>query len=40
MSGETVGGALERVGEHTSMPRSITVDHSTEFQSGAVEDWA
>ena len=40
MSGETVGGALDRVRERTSMPRSITVDHGTEFQSRALEDWA
>ena len=33
MSGETVGQVLDRVlGTHTA-PRSITVDHGTEFQS-------
>jgi putative transposase len=40
MSGETVGEALDRVHTSTSMPRSITVDHGTEFQSRALEDWA
>jgi len=40
MSGETVGGALDRVRERTAMPRSITVDHGPEFQSRALEDWA
>jgi putative transposase len=38
MSGEIIGGALDRVRESTSMPRSITVDHGTEFHSRALED--
>jgi putative transposase len=40
MSGETVGQALDRVLIDVSGPRSITVDHGTEFQSRALEDWA
>ena len=40
MSGETVGAALDRVLASTQRPRSITVDHGTEFQSRALEDWA
>jgi putative transposase len=40
MSGETVGQALDRVLNGTHGPRSITVDHGTEFQSRALEDWA
>jgi putative transposase len=39
MSGRTVGEALDRVLDHAP-PRSITVDHGTEFQSRALEDWA
>ena len=40
MSGETVGQALDRVLTGVSGPQSITVDHGTEFQSRALEDWA
>ena len=40
MSGYTVGEALDRVLEGAPRPRSITVDHRTEFQSPALEDWA
>lgn len=40
MSGETVGQALDRTLLGGSGPRSITVDHGTEFQSRALEDWA
>ena len=40
MSGETVGRALEGVLSEGPGPRSITVDHGTEFQSRALEDWA
>jgi len=40
MSGETVGRALEGVLGEGPRPRSITVDHGTEFQSRALEDWA
>jgi len=39
LSGQTVGEALDRVLEHGT-PRSITVDHGTEFMSRALEDWA
>lgn len=40
MSGETVGHALDRVLGERPGPRSITVDHGTEFQSRALENWA
>lgn len=40
MSGETVGQALDRTVSEGTRPRSITVDHGTEFQSRALEDWA
>ena len=40
MSGETVGQALDRVLSTHAGPRSMTVDHGTEFQSRALEDWA
>jgi len=40
MSGHSVGEALNRVLAAAACPRSITVDHGTEFQSRALEDWA
>ena len=40
MSGDTVRAALDRVLGSAPRPRSITVDHGTEFQSRALEDWA
>ena len=40
MSGATVGVALDRVLPAGARPRSITVDHGTEFMSRALEDWA
>jgi putative transposase len=40
MSGRTVGEALDRALGDGAGPRSITVDHGTEFQSRALEDWA
>ena len=40
MSGEIVGQVLDRVLSEGPAPRSITVDHGTEFQSRALEDWA
>jgi putative transposase len=40
MSGELVGRVLDRVLGDRPGPRSITVDHGTEFQSRALEDWA
>jgi putative transposase len=39
LSGHTVGEALDRV-LGPMVPRSITVDHGTEFMSRALEDWA
>ena len=38
MSGELVGQALERALKGKPGPRSMTVDHGTEFQSRALED--
>jgi putative transposase len=40
MSGRTVSEALDRVLGPGTIPRSITVDHGTEFTSRALEDWA
>jgi putative transposase len=40
MSGEIVSQILDRVLGDQPSPRSITVDHGTEFQSRALEDWA
>ncbi len=40
MSGELVGQVLDRVLAEGLRSRSITVDHGTEFQSRALEDWA
>jgi transposase InsO family protein len=40
LSGATVGLALDRVLPVGAAPRSITVDHGTEFMSRALEDWA
>jgi putative transposase len=40
MSGATVGQVLDRARNGGVGPRSITVDHGTEFQSRALEDWA
>ncbi len=40
MSGHTVSAALDRVLGDGVAPRSITVDHGTEFMSRALEDWA
>ncbi len=40
MTGEMVGQVLDRVLNTPAVPRSITVDHGTEFQSRALEDWA
>ena len=40
MSGQTVSEALDRVLDGEPRPRSITVDHGTEIQSRALEDWA
>ncbi len=40
MSGHRVAEALDRVLGVAATPRSITVDHGTEFTSRALEDWA
>jgi putative transposase len=40
MSGDIVRRVLDRVLGDRPGPRSITVDHGTEFQSRALEDWA
>ena len=40
MTRETVHQVLDRVLSQGRSPRSITVDHGTEFQSRALEDWA
>jgi putative transposase len=40
MSGRTVGAALDRALVGGQVPRSITVDHGTEFMSRSLEDWA
>ncbi len=40
MSGETVSQVLDRVLGEGQRPRSIIVDHGTEFQSRALDDWA
>lgn len=40
ISGRTVGAALDRVLTEGAVPRSITVDHDTEFMSRALENWA
>jgi putative transposase len=40
MTGQRVGEALDFVLLGGPTPKSITVDHGTEFQSRALEDWA
>jgi putative transposase len=40
MSGRTVGDVLDQALTAGAAPRSITVDHGTEFMSRALEDWA
>lgn len=40
MTGEKVSQVLDHVLSPRVVPRSITVDHGTEFQSRALEDWA
>jgi putative transposase len=40
MSGRRVSEALDRAIAEGAAPRSITVDHGTEFMSRALEDWA
>lgn len=40
MTGRSVVAVLERLLPVTGLPRSITVDHGTEFMSKALEAWA
>lgn len=40
LTGRDVAAALDRAIGSAAPPRSITVDHGTEFQSRALEDWA
>jgi putative transposase len=40
MSGHTVAAALDQALAGGAAPRSITVDHGTEFMSRSLEDWA
>jgi len=40
MSGQAVADALDRAIAKHGKPRSITVDHGTEFASRVLDDWA
>lgn len=40
LTGESVAQALARASQARSLPRSITVDHGTEFTSKALDQWA
>lgn len=40
LTGEHVVAALSRVAQNRPLPRSITVDHGTEFTSRALDQWA
>ena len=40
ITGRDVAAALDTIQHQLSRPRSITVDHGTEFMSRALEDWA
>lgn len=40
LTGESVAQALARASQCRSLPRSITVDHGTEFTSRALDQWA
>jgi len=40
MTGAAVAAALERAIVRHGQPRSITVDHGTEFTSRALDEWA
>lgn len=40
LSGERVAQALSRAARVRPLPRSITVDHGTEFTSKALDQWA
>ena len=39
LTGESVAQALARASQNRSLPRSITVDHGTEFTSRALDQW-
>jgi putative transposase len=40
LTGDRVAAALSKVAERRRLPRSITVDHGTEFTSKALDEWA
>lgn len=40
LTGESVVQALQRAASERNLPRSITVDHGTEFTSRALDQWA
>ena len=40
LNGEVVAAALSRLATKRLLPRSITVDHGTEFTSRALDQWA
>ena len=40
LTGASVALALARASLHRALPRSITVDHGTEFTSRALDQWA
>jgi putative transposase len=40
LTGESVAAVLSRASERRPLPRSITVDHGTEFTSKAMDQWA
>ena len=40
LTGESVAQALAEASQQRSLPRSITVDHGTEFTSKALDQWA
>ena len=40
LTGESVAKALSRASAERALPRSITVDHGTEFTSRALDQWA
>ena len=40
LTGESVVAALSKASERRQLPRSITVDHGTEFTSRAMDQWA
>ena len=40
LTGRSVVDALEAVSAHRPLPKTITVDHGTEFTSKALDEWA